>query len=160
MANIFLEETTYLNETELKDSTREEWLKWETEVDSDNRQILIRKSEIIIDSVIWTFWTKENETQETIFPTVENWIPVAIKKAVVLICESMFKAWELTSWASYDWAKWVKSETYWDHKVEFQQEEVQINNLAKKSPYITQEVEILLKPFLTVSTWVKWSKTA
>lgn len=160
MSNIFLEEITYLTETELKESTRESWLKWETETDSDNRQILIRKAEIIIDSVIWTFWTKVNETQETIFPTTENWIPVAIKKATVLICEWMFKDWELTSWVSYNWAKWIKSESYWDHKVEFQQEEVNIWNLAKKSIYITQEIEILLKPFITTTWWVKWSKTA
>lgn len=159
MSNIFLETTTYLTETELKESTRESWLKWAETTDVDNRNILIRKAEIIIDSVIWSFWTKVNELQETIFPTVENWIPIAIKKSVVLICESMFVAWELTSWVSYTWAKWVKSETYWDHKVEFQQESVSTNNLAKKSPYITQEVEILLKPFLTVSTWVKWSKS-
>ena len=54
MANIFLEEVTYITEEELKDSTRitDPAFAGEDEPAPDNRTILIRKSEMVIDSVI------------------------------------------------------------------------------------------------------------
>lgn len=58
MANIFLETLTYLTEAELKDSTRiDDAALVGTDVSpsttyADNRKILIRKSEIVIDSII------------------------------------------------------------------------------------------------------------
>ncbi len=58
MANIFLETVTYLTETELKDSTRITDAEFAgadvspSTTHADNRKILIRKSEIVIDSII------------------------------------------------------------------------------------------------------------
>lgn len=58
MANIFLETVTYLTETELKDSTRIDDADFSgadvapSTTRADNRKILIRKSEIVIDSII------------------------------------------------------------------------------------------------------------
>lgn len=162
MANLFLEEITYITEAELKDSTRitDTTLVWTWDNEINNRTILIRKAEVIIDSIIWSYGTKVDPLQETIFPTVENSIPVAIKKAVVLLCEAMFSWGELEASNQFSWAKFIKSETHWDHKVEFQQETVQTNSMSKKNQYVNQEIEMLLKPFVLVTSWVKWSKSA
>ena len=158
MTNIFLENTTYLDEEDLKDSTKIDWLKWTSPEDIENREIYIRKSEIIIDSIIVLYWTKLNPNQNTIFPTVEDWIPVAIQKAVVLISEGIFEDWVIAWGWSYTWEKWVKAEWHWDHKLEFQEQTVQVWGLSKKSKYITQEVEILLRPYISTFSSVKWSQ--
>lgn len=157
MTNIFIETTTYINEATLKDSTKETWLQWSTLTDINNRDILIRKSEIIIDSIIQSFWVKLNESQETIFPTVDDGIPTNIKKATVLLCEEQFKGWELTSWSLSN-SRIVSSEKYWNHQVTYQDVSVAWNTLQKKNKYITQEIETLLKPYINV-VWSKWSKS-
>lgn len=158
MANIFLETTTYLSEWDLKDSTSLDWLKWNNQADKDERDILIRKSEIIIDSVIKEYWQKVNENQNTIFPTIQDWIPIPIKKAVVLISEWIYDDWVIAWGWNYTWSKWIKSESHWNHRVEFQEQEVAWWILSKKSKYITQEVEILLRPYITTFSSIKWSK--
>lgn len=158
MANIFLENTTYLTQEDLKDSTKIEWLKWDSPDNVENREILIRKSEIIIDSVIGSYWVKVDPNQNTIFPTVDDWIPIAIKKAVVLISEGIFEDGVIAWGWSYSWEKWVKAEWHWDHKIEFQEQTVQAWGLSRKSKYITQEVEILLKPYISTFSSVKWTK--
>ncbi len=161
MANLFLETPTYITEAQLKESTRvtDTELIGTNDDAVNNRKILIRKSEIVIDSIIWTYGTKVDSDQETVFPTVSDWVPKNIMKAVVLICEGMFLGWELTQSKEYVGAKFAKAEWYGDHKVEFQNETVQTNAMSKKNQYITQEIEMLLKPFVTTSSGVKWSKS-
>ena len=158
MANIFLEEPIYISENELKESTKDIWLQWVNNTDIDNRKILIRKAEIIIDSVIWSYWIKVNLEQRNIFPVLIELIPINIKKVTILLCEWLYQWWELEAWINWP-KKWsmVKSEKYWLHVVEYQEEIIVTNSLSNKSQYINQEIEILLKPFLS-SVWMRWSK--
>lgn len=159
MANIFDETPVYITEETLKDSTKEAWLKGATSTDITNRKILIVKSQKIIDSVIVFYWTKLVETQDYIFPTVDDAIPLDIQKATVLLCEEQYKGWELNSWSSStSGSKIVKSEKYGNHQVTYQDETVVWNTLQKKNKYITQEIEMLLRPYMNV-VWSKWSKS-
>ena len=158
MTNIFVWTPVYITEEVLKDSTKETWLKGITTTDIENRKILIIKSEIAIDFIIKSYWSKLIETQEQIFPTIDDWIPINIQKATVLLCEEQFKGWELNWWVwSSSWSKIVKAEKFWNHSVTYQDEAVVWNTLQKKNKYITQEIEILLRPYINV-VWSKWSK--
>lgn len=160
MTNIFLEDWTYISEETLKDSTKETWLKGSETADVENRKILIVKSQKIIDSVVVSYWTKEDVNQTYIFPTIDDGIPLDIQKATVLLCEEQYKGWELNSWSSSSQgSKVVKSEKFWNHSVTYQDEAVVWNTLQKKNKYITQEIEMLLRPYINV-VWSKWSKSA
>jgi hypothetical protein len=87
MTNLFIEEPTYITVQELKDSST-----WELSLTSDdNIKIYIVKAHILIDSLIWSYWTKVSETQKYIFPTINDWIPLSIKKATILLSESLYK---------------------------------------------------------------------
>ena len=71
----------------------------------------------------------------------------------------MFLGWELSSWSSISkWSKIVKSEKFGNHQVVYQDEAVTWNALKWKSQYINEEIEMLLRPYIT-TVWVKWSKS-
>lgn len=98
MTNIFEENTTYLTTSEYSDS----WWMISSEAEI---KIYIRKAEIVIDNIIWSYWTKENSNQNTIFPVLWEGVPLDIKKACFLITDCLYKN------RNNNWSKVILSET-------------------------------------------------
>lgn len=87
MTNLFIEEPTYITLQDFKDSSSGELVL----TSDDNIKIYIVKAQILIDSLIWSYDEKLVSTQTYIFPTLNFWIPADIKKATILLSESLYK---------------------------------------------------------------------
>ncbi|HMS90738.1 MAG TPA: hypothetical protein PKC87_00750 [Candidatus Absconditabacterales bacterium] len=156
MVNIFLEDPTYISIDDLTSSSRNSFIN--TAGADNEKKILIRQAEIIIDSIIKSYGVKVDPTQETIFPTVQDGIPSNIAKATVRIVENLYVSGELEGATSGPIkGSVIKAEKFGDHSVEYQDENVRVNVLQNKNKYITQDVELFLKPYIN-NVGVRFSK--
>lgn len=53
----------------------------------------LSEAEIAIDNYIWSYWVKEDEEQDRIFPTESDGIPDEIKLATIWIAEQISLEW-------------------------------------------------------------------
>lgn len=83
MTNIFAEDITYLTIEEYKWSSQDV-------IDDEEIKIYVRKAEVVIDKIIWSYWKPQNINQKTIFPVIDVGVPIEIKKATVLITNCLY----------------------------------------------------------------------
>lgn len=117
MNSIFIEIPTYLTANEIKSSTNIAELKSKSESQLNR---LILEAQRIIDNFIWSFGTKLDSNQKTIFPTLDDWvIPQDIKEATLYIVEALSMYWDKmnTIWNQ------IVAETVWDHNIKYSESE-------------------------------------
>lgn len=156
MANIFETQPVYIDTSTLRESTTNPDLKNTNNISDSNINILIDKSQSIIDDVIWDYWTPAEDDQDTIFPLLwESLVPIKIQKATLLLVENLYTNWVL-DWDAYElWgSRSIKSETsrwhtvsyYWDDSIS-----------GWLNEFLNEEILMYLKPYyLNLSTqWLK-----
>lgn len=146
MANLFETIPVYIALADLRDTTSNEDLKTDSGVSDWDASILISKAQDIIDNVIWDYWEPADETQDTIFPLLdETTVPVNIQKATVLLVENLYISWVL-DWDAYElWgSRSVKSETSRWHTVSYYWGS---NSSMDSNEFLNEEIMIYLKPY-------------
>jgi len=133
MTNIFDEDIIYLTEQEYSDS---DWII----TDPVDVKIYIRKAEIVIDNIIWSYWKKDDINQVTIFP-VNGMVPLNIKKACVLITNCLYKNKDKNNGSRV-----ILSETRWRNSVTY---DTRYQDKYKNIHFCyTEEIHSFLKEFL------------
>ncbi len=147
MSNIFIDEPIYITIDELEASTSNTQVK---DLDDEKQKLLITKSELIIDEIIGEYWEKQVSNQLRIFPTVDDNIPVGIKRATIRLCENLFIDWYLDGNSSNSTKQQaIKAEKYGDHAITYQDaEQVQNTRFKLYDEYIDDEIYMYLKPYL------------
>jgi hypothetical protein len=141
MWSIFEEEITYVNISELKDSTSNSELKW-----SNDEEIkkYVRKAERIIDNLIEKHGTKKQASQRTIFPTVSDLIPIEIKQATILLSERVFEKRNET-----EKERTIKSETRRWNSVTYADKK---NKYKEMHSCMTEEIYVLIEKYISSNT--------
>lgn len=146
--NLFSQDTTYITIEELKASCLISEI---TELYDEKLKELICRAESTIDSYIWEYWEKLSDSQVTIFPTQNDWIPLEIKKATVIMCVNIFNSWFLLddTYKNQIW-KGISSETYRGYSVSFFDKNIYSNDVAEryKTRLITDDLSIYLKRYV------------
>ena len=136
MTNLFIEDITYLTLDEYKDSG------WTIKDDNDIK-IFVRKAEQIIDDIIWSYWDKLDNTQNTIFPVLDERVPLGIKKACILITNCLYKNKD-----RLDFSKVIVSETRrWksvSYDTKFKDKFKMLHSCNN------EEIYLYLKPFIKI----------
>jgi len=160
MANIFIQDPIYITIEELSDGTTNSLIAWAS---NDDKKKLITESQDIIDQYIWSYPTKVDVDQTYIFPTINDWIPLNIKKATILLCENLADWWFL-SWKAYDKSSsnWnIVVEKYWPHSVTFDNQTSWIN-VSEQNQYVNEQIYRYLEYYIThwIQTvpWQQWFK--
>ncbi len=160
MADIFIQDPVYITVQELKDSTTNALIDAESD---DNNKKIITEAQDIIDQYIGSYPTKADENQYYIFPTIDDWIPLDIQKATVLLCENLAN-WGYYSWKAYNqsWSSWnILVEKYWPHSVMFDNTTSWINT-SEQNKYVDEQVYRYLEYYITnwiqAIPWQQWFK--
>lgn len=116
MTSIFTGSPTYLSATDVKDTTTDANLILQTNAFIER---LIFEAERIVDNFIGAYGIKKVDTQLTIFPTRDDWLPQEIKEATFYLVEALFVYGNqiVNMWNQ------VVGETVWDHSVKYSEQE-------------------------------------
>lgn len=158
MANIFLEAVTYTNVTDVRASTLNATLADITPIVTDDQvNILIRKAEIIIDSIVGSYGEPVSDTQVSIFPatvdSVSIGIPLDVQKAAIILVEAMYVDGVLggiTASISGSVAGNIIKEKYGIHEFNYSDSSTASGKrFSANDNYINDEIYTLLKPYIS-----------
>ena len=139
MTNILIQDITYLTPSDVKDSSS----LFDCKSDDDIK-IIVSQAEMLIDKLVKSYWTKAVETQKTIFPTVDDWIPIRIQQACLLISEKILKD------SSWDTNYVIKSEKRRWNTIVYDTNQTS-SDYDSISKYIDETIYTLLEPYLNSS---------
>ena len=107
MASIFDKTIKYITVEEVQDSTSKSWLAW---LSDEEIEILISKSNDILDNYIWYEIDLTDESDKVIYD---------FKVSSLFIIEQLYENGDMIRWAVSvgSWA--IKSETSWDRQVQY-----------------------------------------
>ena len=144
MTSIFLREPTYITVQQVKDSTQKPAIAL---LSDDDIKELICKTEDSIDTYIWSYWTKFNETQSLIFPVDVDGvstIPRDITVATLYTLEQIYISWDIISSANTSWGDVVQEKT-WDRTIVYSEGTTSDNTL--QIMWIPTQAMVLLKKY-------------
>ncbi len=146
MWNIFSEDITYLTIQEIKDSSSNTEL---TSSTNEDIQWWIRRAEKIIDSLIESYGTKVDSSQNTIFPTIADGIPIEVKQATILLTECVFQ-----NRNKIEQERIIKSETRRGNSVTY---EDKVDKFKQMHSCMSEEIYELLKKYISSNTSSIWN---
>ncbi len=140
-SSIFDRDTTYISIEQIRDSSTLDL----TAIGDNTIKRYILEAERIVDNFIGSFWEKEEESQNTIFPTIDDWIPQDIVEATLYIVEALISYGNQTN---TPWSQ-VVQETVGDHTVKYSEAE-RINSMNDLIPL---KAKTILQQYWSMFYW-------